>query len=131
IAPKEPHKHGPTGLDGRREQTAAAKQEASRGILDRERVAVDAIAGAELPFEIGAPNRIGLIERGSWPTGVKATARGTPAAGASMPLENAVDRGDRGDELAGHALGQEPAHLPRELVPTVATVHRILERHGR
>src|SRR5438876_7067525 len=72
IAPEEPPKHGPTRVDRRLQQAAAAEQKPSRRVLDRERVAVDAIAGAELSFEIGGPDRIRLIERGIGAAVVKA-----------------------------------------------------------
>src|SRR5207247_594142 len=96
IAPEEPGKHGPTRGDRRLEQAAAAEQETRRGVLDRERVAVDAIAGAKLPFEIGGPDRIRLIERGVGAAVVKAAPRSTPAAGAAMTLANPVAGGHRG-----------------------------------
>src|SRR5437667_2408995 len=111
IALEEPEKHGPTRDDGRLEQAAAAEQETRRGVLDRKRVAVDAIAGAKLPFEIGGPDRIRLIERGVGTAVVKAAPRSAPAAGAAMPLENPVHRGHRGDELARHAFGEEQRTL--------------------
>src|SRR5206468_2264725 len=91
------------------EQAAAAEQEAGRGILDRERIAVHAIAGAELPFEIGGPDRIRLIERGIGPAAVKAAARGATAAGASISLENAMDRRDCGHELEQAAAAEQEA----------------------
>src|SRR3989442_1351286 len=107
-AGKGPLEYGPTRVDRRLAQPSAAEQEARGGILDRERVAVDPIAGPELPFEIGAPDRIGLIERRVGAAGVKAAARGPTTPRASMALEDAMDGRDRRDELARHALSQEP-----------------------
>src|SRR5437762_9847874 len=83
VAPKQARKYGPACLDRRLEQAAAAEQEARRAILDRERVAVHPIAGAELPFEVRGPNRVGLIQRRVWPPGVKAAVGAlAPAGGA-------------------------------------------------
>src|SRR5213594_1024527 len=63
VAAKQSPKDGPTGLDGRLQQSAAAEQEAGRGVLDRQRIAVDAVPGPELPLEIGSPDRVRLVER--------------------------------------------------------------------
>src|SRR5207245_8710068 len=99
VAAKQSRKDGPTGLDGRLQQSAAAEQEAGRGVLDRQRVAVDTVPGPELPLEIGSPDRVRLVERCVRSAGVKAAARRPAAAGATVPLENPVHRSHRRDEL--------------------------------
>src|SRR2546422_243927 len=132
VAVKQARKDGPTGLDGRLQQTAAAEQKAGRGVLDRQRVAVDAVPGPGLPFEIGGPDRVRLVERGVRSASVKAAARRPAATGATMPLENAVHRGHRRDELDRDPLRQQPADLPR--APAIATLQGedlLDDRRGR
>src|SRR2546425_9296294 len=84
VAAKQALKHGPTAFGGRPEQAAAAEQEAGRAILDRERIAVHAIAGAKLTFEIRGPDRVGLFHRRAGGAGVE-SARGW-ALPADPPL---------------------------------------------
>src|SRR3989442_10393094 len=113
VAAKEPLKYGPTRVDRRLPQSSAAEQKARSGILDRQRVAVDPIAGPELPFEIGTPDHVGLIKWRVGAAGVKAAPGGATVAGAAVALEDAMDGRDRRDELARHALSQEPTDFAR------------------
>src|SRR5207249_10013967 len=86
VAAKESLEDGPTRVDRRLTQPSAGEQEARSGNLDRPRVAVEPIAGPELAFGIGTPDRVGLIERRVGSAGVKAAPGGASAAGASMAL---------------------------------------------
>src|SRR2546429_2110436 len=112
VAAKEACEHGPTGLDRRLEQAAAAEQEARRAILDRERVAVHPIAGAELPFEVRGPDRIGLIERRVWPPGVKAAVGAPASAGGAWGSRILWTVGPGGTSPIGTRCARGPAPPP-------------------
>src|SRR5881409_2350020 len=102
VAAKQALKDGPTAFGGGSEQTPAAEQEARRAILDREWIAVHAIAGAELAFEIRGPDRVRLLHRRAWRARMHPPRAATSRPHAAMALENPMDRCLRRYLVGGH-----------------------------
>ena len=114
-----------TGV-GRAGEPLAGEQEAAEAVLDGERIAVDAITGLELTFEVGRPDAVGRIERGGRPAGVWTSA--APAALlhealAEEVLVQGLGRGQGPLGVEGAQMAENLASSPPRAMPT--------EREGR
>ncbi len=80
-------------LDRRGIEPPALEQESAEAVLDREGIAVTAVAHLELAFEVDGPDRIGLIhgsERLAWMAGLAGAP--TLLRDQVVTLENTIDR---------------------------------------
>ena len=98
-------KHGPRGDGLRREKAVTGEEEARVLVGDRERVAIQSVAGAKLAFEVGAPQ---VVRRGRVGADDARMDRRPPAAAM-------LDQAAPGEQI-GHGARGGPRPNPGMLV---------------
>jgi hypothetical protein len=111
-------------------QALTAEQITAAAVLDGERVAVDAVEGLELALEVGAPDRVGLIEGRRGLARVGALAAASSLLDQAPSLEVGLQRPLRGDVAIGVELDEPGPDLaaPQRLTAAVAEADRFLDQ---
>jgi hypothetical protein len=94
-------------------QRVAGEQVAAVAVDDGEGIAVLAVAGLELAFEVGGPHGVRRIHRRGRAAGVPGAGAAAPAAHEAVALEELADGAGRGPGPARMAPRQVGEELPR------------------
>ena len=89
-------------------ETLAGEQIPTEAVLDGERVAVAAIEGLELTFEVGGPDGVGCIEGSGGSAGMRASATPARLLHEAIAPEVLVEDPSRRDAPVG-VQGEEPS----------------------
>ena len=130
IGAEEPLEHLLGGLEQRTLEPVTGQQIAGVGVLDRERIAVAAIAEAELAFEVDRPDHIGASDRGLRPAWVSADLRSPAAGHAAVPDQDAMDGRGGGHLRRGMSLEEELVELAGAPAPMLTELEDLADHCG-
>ncbi len=111
VLAEEALEDGPGAFDRWGGEPVTTEEEATEAILDGERIAVEAVARAELALEVGAPDSVGRVHGCGWPAGMSA-AHSTPSGwDETVAVQDSVDGADGRWVPIGEAISEEPLQL--------------------
>jgi len=111
VLAEEALEDGSGAFDGWGGEPVATEEEATEAILDGQRIAVEAVARAELALEVGAPDGVGRVHGCGWPARMSA-ARPTPFGwDETVAVQDSVDGADGRRVSIGEAIAEKPLQL--------------------
>src|SRR6266550_8005580 len=102
VVAEEALEHGAGQLDRRMQKTLAAEEKARRPVLDRQGIAINPIAGFELPLVVDGPNVVGRGHRARRPAWMRSPGPSRRPRNQTFAFEN---------RMGGGRMGQLPVRL--------------------
>src|SRR5438034_6804330 len=102
VVVEEALEYGAGQLDRRMQETLAAEEKARGPVLDRQGIAINPIAGFELPLVVDGPNVVGCGHRARRPAGMRAPSPSRRPRNQAFAFEN---------RMGGRGMRQLPVWL--------------------